>query len=197
MLLPVWRLLTRIRSASSRNEDLERLRARFVAQPSAWSASPELRALALRLRELKRELASLFDGVESCRECGRGEPLPKGRWDGGRCCGTHTDVVFTPSEVHALKLGGTVGKRLQRPVDEQAGCVFRGARGCSIAAEDRPTLCHVYVCAELRGELKRGEAMERIQALRLELHETFEAFQRASGVPFEHMNVPTTLVGPG
>lgn len=181
MLLPIERLLARVRARSPRDEDLGRLRARFTAQPSTWSATPEQRRLAARLRALKRELADAFAGVRSCHGCARGEPEPKGHWDGGRCCGTRTDVVFTPGEVHALKLGGARPRDLVPPDEDLAGCAFRGSRGCSLAAEQRPAVCLVYACAELKGELGlRGEA--RIHALRAELHETFEAFLRATGV---------------
>lgn len=181
MLVPIERLLARVRARSPRDEELGRLRARFAAQPSTWSATREQRRLAARLRELKRELAGAFAGVRSCAGCARGEPEPKGRWDGGRCCGgTRTDVVFTPGEVRALKAGGVRARDLAPPGEELAGCAFRGSRGCSLAPEQRPATCLVYACAELKGEIDaRGDA-DRIHALRLELHETFEAFLRAA-----------------
>jgi hypothetical protein len=194
MLVPVERLLARLRGRDPRAQDMARLRARFAAQPSAFFATPQQRALAARLRELKRALAQAFAGVESCATCGRGEPLPKGRWDGGRCCGTRTDVVFTPGEVLALKLAGTRPRRLRPPGADLAGCVFRGPSGCSLDPEDRPTVCHVYACAELKAELRRSGASERVNALRAELHEAFEAFLRASGVPPDRLPPPTSLI---
>jgi hypothetical protein len=182
MLLPIERLLARVRarSRSPRDEDVGRLRARFAAQPSVWRATPEERRLAARLRALKRELADAFADLESCHGCARGEPGIKGRWDGGRCCGTRTEVVFTPSEVHALKIGGVRARDLVPPEDDFAGCVFRGARGCSLSAEQRSAVCLVYTCAELKEEIARHPEGERINALRLELHETFAAFVRAA-----------------
>ncbi len=192
-LVPLARLLARGRP-SPRDADLGRLRARFAAQPSRWLATREQRRLAARLRELKRDLAAAFAGIESCRGCGRGEPGPKGRWDGGRCCGTSTDVVFTPAEVAALKIAGTHARDLVPPEGDAAGCVLRGPTGCSIAPEDRPTVCLVYACAELKAELRRSGEAERIQALRAELHETFEALLRALGVPPDRLPTPTSLV---
>ncbi len=194
MLLPLERLLARLRGSDPRADDLARLGARFAAQPSSWSATPEERALAARLRELKRDLAEAFGGVSSCAGCARGEPLPKGRWDGGRCCGTSTSVVFTPGEVRALKLGGTRAGALRPPAGDQAGCAFRGERGCSLAPADRPTVCIVYACAELKAELREAGAQDRVNALRAELFATFEAFLLAAGVPPEHVPPPTSLV---
>ena len=86
-LLPVDRLLARLRgpredSPGTREADLRALRARFTAQPHRWTATREQRALAERLVELKRALSAAFEGVTSCASCARGEPLPKGRWDG-------------------------------------------------------------------------------------------------------------------
>jgi hypothetical protein len=194
VLLPIERLLARVRGRDPRADDLARLRARFAAQPSSWFVTADERALAARLREQKRELAAAFEGVSSCTGCARGEPLPKGRWEGGRCCGTATSVVFTPGEVHALKLGGTRARDLRPPEGDQAGCAFRGERGCSLAPEDRPTVCLVYACAELKAELRDAGAAARVNALRAELFATFEAFLRAAGVPPEHLPAPTSLV---
>ena len=194
MLIPVGRLLARVRARSPRDDEISRLRARFSAQPSALWASREERAGAARLRELKRALSEAFAETRSCHGCARGEPLPKGRWDGGRCCGTSTFVVFSPAEVHALKLGGTRARDLVPPEGDLAGCAFRGPLGCSLAAEDRPTVCLVYACAELKAEIRRDGVEARVNALRAELHATFEAFLRAAGAPPDRSPAPTTLV---
>lgn len=178
---PLDRLLSRLRARSPRDADLGRLRARFTAQPSAWTATREQRRLAARLGTLKRELAHAFVGLRSCHGCARGEPLPKGRWEGGRCCGTGTFVVFTPDEVHALKLAGVRARDLVAPEGDLAGCVFRGPLGCSLAPEQRPTVCLVYTCAELKDELGARADAGRVHALRAELHQTFDAFLRATG----------------
>lgn len=183
MLLPIERLLSRVRARSPRDEDLGRLRARFAAQPSAWSATREEKRLAARLLELKRELAEAFAGLRSCHGCARGEPGHKGRWDGGRCCGTRTEVVFTPGEVRALKISGVRARVLVPPDDDFAGCAFRGSRGCSLTVEQRPAVCLVYTCAELKEEIGRDAGAARIHALRRELHETYAAFLLAAGLP--------------
>jgi hypothetical protein len=156
------------------------LEARFTAQSDPLRSSEE-RELAARLVDLKRKLASAFEGVESCRGCARGEPLPKGRWDGGRCCGTETALVFSPHEVRALDAAAVRASELVPPDDELAGCVFRGARGCSLAVEHRATICLVYACADLKTEIASSARNELIQTLRSELSEAFDAFVRLGG----------------
>jgi hypothetical protein len=195
VLVPLERLLARLRGGSSpRHDDLVRLGARFSAQPSRLAASAEERALAARLRAQKRALAEAFSGTTSCHGCARGEPEPKGHWDGGRCCGTRTDVVFTAAEVRALRAGGTRVRDLVPPAGNAAGCAFRGPRGCSLRPEDRPTICLVYACAELKAEVRQSPAAARIQSMRADLHATFETFLHAAGEPPDRMPPPTTLV---
>lgn len=139
-------------------------------------------------------LADQFQTVQSCQDCARGSSLPGGRWDGGRCCGTHTPVVFTPEEVRALTWAGIGASDLEPPMDDHAGCVFRGAIGCSLAAQHRPTLCLIHVCDELRTELRARPDWQRIHALRSEIFETFEQLARLAGdVPEDHRS-PTSLV---
>lgn len=157
--------------------------------------STEARALGERIVELKRELASAFETTRACHGCARGEPLPKGRWDGGRCCGTKTEVVFTQQEVRALVAAGLETPTNVPPGVEVAGCVFRGERGCTLEPGERPTVCLVYACAELKTDLRGSVAEARIQALRFELAETFDAFLEATGEPPERRLVPTTLIG--
>jgi hypothetical protein len=160
---------------------LGRLLARFEAQPGPMFADPEVRALATRLVELKRTLSEALSSVRSCASCARGCRTPSGFFEGGRCCGTATLDVFTPPEVRAMKLAGLPPP--SEPAasgDEDAGCLFRGATGCSLPAEARPARCIVYVCHELRIELEddfEPEAFERIQQLRRELEETFARFE--------------------
>jgi hypothetical protein len=83
--------------------------------------------------------------------------------------------------VHALKLAGVRARDLAPPEEDLAGCAFRGSRGCSLAPEQRPAVCLVYACAELKCELGARVEAERVHALRSELHETFGAFSRATG----------------
>jgi hypothetical protein len=156
--------------------DAVRARVRSAAK---GEATGEVRALAKKLRALRPEVLAAFEGVEACRGCGRGRPLPHGRWDGGFCCGGRTEGVFDEDEVAALALGGTRPRDLVMPDGEQAGCAFRGPEGCSLDARDRPSLCVRFVCRELEGELREGEAWARVRALTRELETTFAAFVRA------------------
>jgi len=154
----------------ARARALGRLLARFEAQPGPRFAPARIRAMAARVAELKRELSEAIGDVRSCAGCARGCVTPSGYFDGGRCCGTSTDEVFSPAEVRAIKLAGV------RPPTEpaeggaaEAGCLFRGPRGCSLPPEGRPAKCLVYVCHELRIELEDTPRFERIGALRAAL----------------------------
>ncbi len=169
MLLSIRHLLDRSRHPRSRADDLARLRARFAAQPTAREVGGARVADAQALRRLRRELAAALEGVEACRGCARGHPEPAGRFDGGHCCGGDTFRVFTPDEVAALKWGGTRVRDWEPPSGEQAGCAFRGPRGCSLAPEHRPTLCLRYICMELRSELRAEPRWRRIGALTREI----------------------------
>jgi len=180
-MIPVERLLSRGRP-TSREDDLARLAARFAVQPSRLFAPREALRLARRMGALKRTLADRFASVESCRGCARGEPLPKGRWEGGRCCATSTLVVFSTLEVAALKLSGVAKGDLAPPAADHAGCAFRGPRGCSLRPEQRPSMCLLYVCADLAPELVERDDAEEVNALRVELRAAREAFGRAVGV---------------
>jgi hypothetical protein len=181
VLISVRQLVLRLRHPRSRADDLARLEARFAAQPSAREVSDEELRLARRMRELRRALSDLLAGAGACSGCARGHPLPHGRWNGGHCCGGGTFRVFTEDEVASLKLAGTRAADLEPPEGDHAGCAFRGAEGCALAAEDRPSLCVRYICGELRAELRQDEprwrrlgdvarelqrAMDRFAALR-------------------------------
>jgi len=159
---------------------LGRLLARFEAQPGPRLAARELRARAARVLELKVRLSEELEGVQACSGCARGCVTPSGYFDGGRCCGTSTLEVFTQAEVRAMKLAG-IAPPLAPAEDgaDEAGCLFRGARGCSLEPAARPARCVVYVCAELRAELDEGERSERIHALRRALDHAMKGFERA------------------
>lgn len=155
MLIAARYLVDRLRHERSRAEEVAALRRRFAA---VEPASAEEIALAVELRGLREELVAALGEVSSCSGCARGHPLPHGRWDGGHCCGTRTENVFTDDEVAALRLAGTTPARLVPPAGPHEGCAFRGAQGCSLAVADRPDICVRYLCRELEDELRaRGE----------------------------------------
>ncbi len=189
--IPVERLLARVRHGPPRRDELRRLRARFLA--AGHRPSREERALARAIATLKRDLADAFGDARACGRCARGAAPPKGRWEGGRCCGTRTENVFTAEEVRALVAAGRRAPRTA-PDEDLAGCVLRGPLGCAAEPEDRPTVCLVYACAELKEELRGGEREERIRALRFALAEAFDAYLALIGAPADRRAVPTTLV---
>ncbi len=156
MLISPRQLLDRLRHPRSRADDLSALRARFRALPSRREASPERVASAERLRQLRIEMAKATAAPDACRGCAQGHPEPAGHWAGGHCCSGRTLDVWTQSECAALKLAGTDAASLEPPRSDHAGCAFRGPRGCSLDAHDRPSICLRYVCLELRAELKKA-----------------------------------------
>lgn len=179
MLVLVQHLLRGGRFGRGRGTKLGRLLARFEAQPGFRLADRRLREMAARMLQLKTRLSAELEGVRACSECARGCAMPSGHFDGGRCCGTSTLEVFTQAEVRAMKLAG-IAPPLEPAADgaDEAGCLFRGARGCSLEPAGRPARCVVYVCAELRAELDGAEP-EGIHELRRQLDHAMKEFERA------------------
>ena len=178
MLLPVSDLVRRWRSPRSRGRDVGAARRR-IADAAGRGGSSEAVALARALRELKPQVLAALRNVSSCSGCGKGRSLPHGRWDGGFCCGGRTEGVFDDSESAALALAGTRPRDLRAPAGDHAGCAFRGPEGCSLAAEDRPSLCVRFVCRELEGELRASGDWTRVRALTRTLETTFARFVKA------------------
>jgi len=179
MLISAMHLVDRLRHPRSRADELLAVRSRLVAQPVASEATDEELALARELLVLRRELTDAIGVASACGGCARGRSLPHGRWNGGHCCGGRTEDIFTDDELGALRLSGTTPARLSPPRSDHAGCVFRGAEGCSLDVADRPNLCVRYVCRELEGELVlRGDA-GRSKTLVRDLGKTFARFSRA------------------
>jgi hypothetical protein len=178
VLVPVHHLVRRLRMPASRRVEVDAVRAR-MARARGRTASPEARALAVELRELRPQVLAAFEAVQACGGCGRGHSEPHGHWNGGFCCGGRTEGVFDDDEVAALALGGTRSRDLVPPDGEHAGCAFRGPAGCSLDARDRPDLCVRFVCRELEQELRERGEWERVRALTRRLETTFARFVRA------------------
>lgn len=139
------------------------------------------RGLAAQLLALKREMAAATGEVGSCASCAGGLPWPRGAYAGGDCCSGLADNVFSDDEVAALALTGTRPRDLVEPPrdDAQAGCVFRGARGCTLDVDDRPSVCVRYACTRLQRELARLGRLDRTEAIARELGTTLVAFTAA------------------
>ena len=181
LLLSPRQLLDRLRHPRSRADELTALRARFRAQPSRYEASDESIAIARRLRALRTELSSALGRVDACRGCARGHPEPSGRWDGGHCCSGRTLEIWTQEECAALKLAGTDPASLEPPRGDHAGCAFRGERGCSLDAADRPSICLRYICLELRSELRDRQDWATVSHLGAELVREQRRFGESTG----------------
>jgi len=128
------------------------------------------------MRDLRARLIEALGSVESCGSCAKGHPLPFGRWDGGHCCGSRTEVLFSDDELAALKLAGTTARELRPPTTELAGCAFRGASGCSLDPRDRPTLCVRYLCRDLEREIASRPDKRHIREIQAELSGCFSRF---------------------
>ena len=178
MLLAAQHLVDRLRHPRSRADEVASVRRRLAGAPGPERASAEEAAVAADLRRLREALAAALAGVESCSGCSRGHPLPHGRWDGGHCCGTRTELVFTDDEVAALRLAGTTPARLALPAGDHAGCAFRGPAGCSLAPADRPSICVRFICRELDDELRSRGDRRAVRAIAAELGGAFERWQR-------------------
>lgn len=168
VLLSARHLVDRLRHPRTRADDLLRLRERLGAISRA-DASPQEVALAAEMRGLRESLHAALRDVASCSSCAVGHPLPNGRWDGGHCCGTRTDAVYSDVEVRSLALAGTRAGDLVAPGGDHAGCAFRGESGCSLPPAHRPSLCVTYVCRELQGELEGHADRDAIRALKSRL----------------------------
>lgn len=178
MLISAQYLVDRLRHPRSRADEVVTLRRRLAGAKGPAEAGAEARALALSLRQQREALSVALAGVTSCSGCSRGHPLPHGRWPGGHCCGTRTELVFTDDEVAALRAAGTTPADLSPPAGDHAGCAFRGPQGCSLAPADRPTLCVRFVCRELEDELRERGDLREIKALASALGRTFERYRR-------------------
>ena len=139
------------------------------------------RELAERLLALKREMAGATGQVRACSTCAEGQAWPRGAYAGGDCCSGLADNVFSDDEIAALALTGTRARDLVEPPrdDAQAGCVFRGAHGCSLAVDHRPSVCVRYACTKLQRELSRLGRLDSTEQIARELGEVLAAFATA------------------
>jgi hypothetical protein len=178
VLISAQHLVDRLRHPRSRADEVAALRRRVAQAPGPKGVSAGEVEAAAALVRLRRELSAALAGVASCGGCARGHPLPHGRWSGGHCCGTRTDLVFTEDEVAALRLSGTTPARLRPPEGDHAGCAFRGPAGCSLDPADRPNICVRFICRELEEELEVRGDRRPVKAIAAALGEAFERFRR-------------------
>ena len=166
-------LLDRLSGARARADELYIVLRRLEAKEGPDVVGDAETQLALRLRQLREELMARVGPVESCARCVQPRSAT---WPGGFCCSGHTEALFSDHELAALRLAGTTAAALTPPRANQAGCVFRGPKGCSLKVAHRPCLCVRFVCSELWSELdKRGNCAAIVQ-LQDELRLAFDSF---------------------
>lgn len=162
----------------SRVQELASLRLRLTAEPSGGDVPDDERALALSLRAMRVEMMAALGALQGCAKCGRGHPLPNGRWDGGYCCGGTTENLFTQEELACLRAAGTGLLDLRPPRASHAGCAFRGPTGCSLHPTHRPNLCVRYLCRDLVEELEARGDLQAIRAIASRMQRAFAHYTR-------------------
>ncbi len=177
MVIPLERLLIRVRHGKTRADELVLLRQR-LRREQRTTPSAEERAAALEVRRLKRALAEATGAVSQCSRCGTGMPPPGGAFAGGHCCSGRTLDLFNDDEIAMLAQGGTRLADLAAPTTEHAGCAFRAPTRCTLAVEDRPALCSRFACNDLRRELFDRGRLDRIEQLEAELDDAYRRFSR-------------------
>jgi hypothetical protein len=173
VLVPVQRLLRRIRQVPSRADELIALRRR-VRREDPRPASDEERTLAHEIRALKLRISKALGSVTSCSSCAPRKPLTA--FAGGDCCGGVTAELFSEDELAALVLAGTRSRHLRAPRGEHGGCAFRDVTGCTLATEHRPARCVLYTCNILQRELHARGDLTSTELLLAELKRSMERF---------------------
>ena len=161
---------------SSRQDELASLRLRLVAEPEPCAVDCRERELAHELLHMREQMKRLIDPVQACRTCGKGFPLPNGRWDGGYCCGGATENVFSQTELAVLRAAGTRPSDFRTREFKQAGCVFRGPNGCLLPPAHRPNLCCRYACRLLSDEYEQRGITRETKQLASKILRTFHEF---------------------
>ena len=176
VLIFVSDLVDRARQPRVRAVELGRLRRQLAGALAGERPSRQEREAASRMRELRQLVTAELGEVDCCGQCTRGCARPQGIYDGGHCCSGNTSDVFNANEIAALAASGTRLRHLRAPREQLAGCAFRGPRGCSLDAADRPNVCAMYICRDLRRELFDRARLDDIEAVLDELGCTYERF---------------------
>lgn len=180
MLIAVERLLIRVRQVPSRADELITLRARLRRERSTVPGAEE-QATALAMRALKQRISEALSSTTSCAHCAEGKRPPRGVFPGGDCCAGVTADLFDDDEVAALAQAGTRPADLRAPRTTHAGCAFRGERGCTLSAADRPGRCVHYTCMTLRRELRARGDLAQADAMLDELKGAMRRFAELRG----------------
>ena len=167
--IPWW-----LAAPSQRRADLQQVRQglREARQERRWDPATLERLIAAR-----KAITGSQGRLRACETCARGCDPPHGHWEGGFCCGGQTAELFSPQELAALAAIGVKPRELSPPASrEQAGCTFRGPKGCSLTAEVRPNVCLWYLCRDVSQELGHAGRGKEVGAHAKELEQAFIAF---------------------
>jgi len=175
VLIAVERLLVKVRQVPSRAGELIALRARLRAE-RASAVDAEERELARAVLARKLAVTAELRGVASCSSCAKGQPWPRGQYDGGDCCSGVTADLFDEGELAALAHAGTRPRDLVPPREAHAGCAFRGPRGCTLDVAHRPARCVHYVCNTLKRELHDRGQLDALEAKLADLDRAMQRF---------------------
>jgi hypothetical protein len=134
--------------------------------------------LVLRLRVSRERIAAEAGDLQACAQCAACYPLPASTWAGGYCCSGRTEGLFDEIELATLGGASTRPRHLRPPRSGAAGCIFRGARGCSLPPVHRPNKCLRYLCVDAQRELHARGALEVVEALCRDNERQFELFAR-------------------
>ena len=162
------------------------MRLRLIAEPGPSEIEPEEWELADTLRRLREEMIATIQPVSACATCGRGFPLPNGRWDGGYCCGGTTENVFSQAELASIRASGTKPGDLRIREYEQAGCAFRCPNGCILEPAHRPNLCVRYACRMLNREYDERGISSEVRRIASSIQRTFSRFETLRNRRIEH-----------
>ena len=174
-------MLDRLRHVRSRADALAELRRRLAVRSGRHPVTTQERADAEELRALRETVSNALGTCDCCATCADGHPPMHGRYPGGDGGGGGTENVYSSDEIAALRLSGTRPGDLVAPRGEHAGCVFRGATGCSLPPVHRPNICVSHLCRELSQFLARRGDLDEIEALCDRIHALLRRFMADRG----------------
>jgi len=157
---------------------LRQLRRALRQERAAGRTSDREKDLVLRLRVSRERIAWESGILDACARCAAAYPLPASTWAGGYCCSGRTEALFDEVELVTLVGAGTRPRHLRPPRSAAAGCIFRGAQGCSLPPRHRPNKCLRFLCRDAQRELHARGALELVEALCQDNERQFEQLAR-------------------
>ncbi len=161
-----------------KRETLRGLRRALRKVRASGRLSDHEKDLVLRLRVSRERIAEEAGSLEACAQCAASYPLPASTWAGGYCCSGRTEALFDEIELAALGGASTRPRHLRPPPSPAAGCIFRGARGCSLPPVHRPNKCLRYLCVDAQRELHARGGLDLVEALCRDNEHQFEQLAR-------------------